>query len=50
MLYNDDAMQINDDLGKDGELPNPGGARKSSRRSSKVGDKGDKSSDKDGAS
>jgi hypothetical protein len=37
LLYNDDAMQINDDLGKDGEkLP----TKKSSRRSSKLGDKG----------
>jgi len=50
LVYNDDAMQINDDLGKDGELPNPAGVRKSSRRSSKVGDKNDKSSDIDGFS
>jgi hypothetical protein len=46
LVYNDDAMQINDDLGKDGDLPNP--TRKSSRRSSKMGDKnGDKGNDAD---
>ena len=48
-MYNDDAMQINDDLGKDGDLSNPSGVRKSSRRSSKVGDK-NIDNDKDGPS
>ena len=49
LVYNDDAMQINDDLGKDGDLPNP--PRKSSRRSSKMGDKnGEKPNDADALS
>ena len=39
LLYNDDAMQINDDLGKEGEKL-PSNTKKSSRRSSKLGEKG----------
>lgn len=45
LIYNDDAMQINEELGKDADkIPSVKG--KSSRRSSKVGDKsGDKAND-----
>ena len=45
LIYNDDAMQINEELGKDTDkIPSVKG--KSSRRSSKVGDKsGDKAND-----